>query len=368
MLSKIWIKQFRNLEEIVLEVPAETNFFIFGQNNQGKTNFLEAVYFLGNGKSPRHSDHITLINYDQTEAFIGADYEKSDSKRRLYLKITADGKKSGVINNKGIKHLSALRRELNIEYISADVIRIFQEYPDFRRKDMDRFLSVFDSEYESLLRDYERVIKQKNLVLKLGQAKQNTEIWNEKLVMLAVEIVDKRVAYLEAVGTVLAPFVKSITGIPGKIDLLYLTKSLILPQIDRITYETILRCKLSDSIEKEYRVGYSLYGPHRDDFDIVISDKPLFNFYSRGINRIVAMLLKLSQLIMLDRAYQSFPILLLDDTFAEVDKSKKIDLMALLERECRFFYTSVLPEDKDLFTGPVRDYQMENGRLINGSH
>ena len=163
MLKKVWIKGFRNLKEVTLTLDSDQSLFFLGENNQGKTNFLESIFFLGHGLSPIEDNISNLVHFEESEAYLGADFVRQEVTNRLYFKITKDGKRVGFINNKSLKVFKSIRSLLNIDFISADIIRLFQDYPDQRRVVLDRFCSVFFSEYQAILRKYEKVIKQKNM-------------------------------------------------------------------------------------------------------------------------------------------------------------------------------------------------------------
>ena len=145
----------------------DKNIFIYGDNNQGKTNFIESLFVVGNGKSTMNAPLENLVRFNKKEAIIGVDLDTEESDR-FYLKISNLGKKQGLLNNNPLRSLKDIQKKLNIEYVSADIIRIFQENAEFRRKDLDNFCIKYNDTYESILRNYERTLKQKNSRLQLN--------------------------------------------------------------------------------------------------------------------------------------------------------------------------------------------------------
>jgi DNA replication and repair protein RecF len=364
MLKKLWVKDYRNFDEFVIDLGKKSNFLIIGGNNQGKTNFLESIYFLGNGQSPRESYLGNLVNFDKQEAFLGLDFQKKDTTNRIYFKIGKDGKRVGLYNNKQIRSLSALGKQLDIEYISADIIRIFTESPDFRRKELDRFCSLYFDEYSKHLKAYEKVIKQKNRLIKSTQDKNGIRLWNKQLLEYAGYIVALRKQALVCLSEELVTLSRDVEDSFSR-DLVIHYKNFALQEHDNESYLDILSKKLEDSIEKEIMVGYSLYGPHRDDFYITINEKSLFSFYSRGINRIFAILFKIAQFRKLSTEHRCFPVLLMDDAFAELDLNMKKKMVCLLDGMAQLFYTTVLEEDVSLFSD-AQVFKMKKGVLTNG--
>ncbi len=373
MLKKLWLKGYRNLKECVIDLENKKEVFVFGANNQGKTNFLESLYFAGNGVSPVESDIKNIINFQEKEAFIGIDFVNDSESKRLYVKLTNDGRKQFFFDKKKINSLSLLGQQLNIDFISADIIRIFTESPEFRRKELDRFCSKDLYDYSIYLKQYEKVIKQRNNLIKRYKnarynskskiAKPDLVIWNEKLVQLAEKIVNCRHLALDKISNQLKEVLIQITSLKvNTLDIRYIYNGF--DEIDHINYKEKLKYLLEKYEDNEYKTGYSLFGPHRDDFFIKINNRDLFLFFSKGINRMVAILFRVSQLKILDIKCSNFPVLLLDDAFAELDDLIKSDLVKVIGKYAQMFYTSVIKSDKRLFDN-VTVYEMNKGELVN---
>jgi DNA replication and repair protein RecF len=365
MLKKVWIKGFRNLNEVLIDAGDAKTCFIYGKNNQGKTNFLEALYVLGNLKSVKGGKLLDCLNFNQQEAFIGADVESDNKINRIYIKFNRDGKRYILLNNQPIKKIADLKQLVAIDYISADIIKIFQESPDVRRDILDSFLKIYFSEFKGIYNKYERLISQKNKALKMRADIKIVELFNQQLIELAFKIVQFRLD-----GIVLLEQELNRVLIENNLsELTDLKIKYCFFSLDTINntdnYPTILQQKMADNLEKEQLVGYSLAGPHRDDFVLEISTKNLFCFYSKGINRIMAILFKIAQLNLIRQKKDTcFPVLLLDDVFAEIDIYYKQKITKLLDNYGQIFYTSVISDDVNLF-GKVKQYQMVNGVLEN---
>ncbi|MFA5878589.1 MAG: DNA replication and repair protein RecF [Candidatus Margulisiibacteriota bacterium] len=362
MLKKIWIKDFRNLKEAVYTFDPGKNVFIFGENNQGKTNFLEAINLIGTALSVKDNHIKNLISFDKNECFIGGDFQEEDILLRIYLKIVADGKKFLVINNKPVKKISYLKENFFIEYLSIENIRYFIENSEYRRKSFDKFLSIYDIKYFQLIRNYHKLIKQKNILLKQRGKYHDLQIFNLKIIELADFIVSKRKSIIkimiERFNTILINFNKLKDF---RFDIDY---QLYQDNNSETEYKDYLAGKLEKNYQKEIDIGYSLFGPHRDDFKIYLNEKELSLFYSRGINKLITLLFRYVEITLLREKYHYSPIILFDDVLTELDAEIKQEIVNIYEADTQLFYTSIDKEDKSFFKKVVT-YQMINGELKN---
>jgi DNA replication and repair protein RecF len=203
VLKKIWLKGFRNLDEGVFEFAEKGNVFLWGANNQGKTNFLEALFFLGNGGSPREDNLKNLVGFSAETLFLGGDFADVEGVSRVYFKVSSMGKREGSFNEKRLTRISALRERFPIAFISADAIRIFQESGSFRRRDLDRFCAGFIDGYGANIKRLERIIRQKNQLLKSNPSDEAIRLWNNQLVSVAATVVSGRKLALEKLGLVM---------------------------------------------------------------------------------------------------------------------------------------------------------------------
>jgi DNA replication and repair protein RecF len=366
MLRKIWVSGFRNLEEQLVDLEGRRSTIVYGENNQGKTNFLESIYFLGSGHSPVENKIENLVCFEQKEAVLGLEFETKSEKKKIYFKLNKQGKREGLFDSKRIHSYKRLSDYLRVEYVSADVIQLFQFYADSRRRDLDRFLTTHLPDYGDVLKQYERVIKHKNALLKSDSDLSSLAVWNEKLVTLADKIVSFRLKGLKELERSLETLSNQFGDPYSKsISIQYTVKSLENALEASNSYKEVLLSKLLLSRGKERALGYSLYGPHRDDFVINVDGRSLFTFLSRGINRLFAHLYKVAQLDLLVGKIGFFPVILLDDAFAEIADSLKRKIIRIYEERGQLVYTTVLPGDSDLFDNPSI-FQMTSGKLSSG--
>ena len=362
MIQKVWIKDFRNINECVIECN-KTPLFIYGENNQGKTNFLESIFVLQTGTSPIQSPIQDMVAFGKKEALLGIDFLDDGKKQRAYMTLTREGKKKIFLNNTKLGSIRSIKNRLSVEFISADIIRFFQENPEYRRKNLDQFCSAFFDDYPKELKQLDTALRQKNAAFKKGMFDQ-VPLWNEKITEIAVKIIEKRHKALDLIVSMLCKFTKEILGNElSDISITYECKHLM-PFSTPKAYTLELSDYFKKNSEKEKILGYSLAGPQRDDIHIYINKKSCYSIYSRGINRTVALLLKGAQLSIIKEKKGYFPVLLLDEVFAELDCPKKKVLIPFLVEKAQCIFASIQESDSQFFNG-VSLYSMTNGTLRN---
>ena len=278
-------------------------------------------------------------------AYIGLQIEQ-DTKERVYVKFDSTGKLISTVNNQKETKKNAQKR--NIDYICADALHIFQKDPQFRRRILDRFCSKYDSVYEEKIKIYDKLLRQKNKYLKQESPDDfYVQTLNKQLVVLANIIVQKRMQCLDLIQNKLneKSDLKEKLGIQD-VSIDYSCTRLEFNKDD--DYEEILLQKLEEDRQKEKILGYSLAGPQRDDFDIILGEKSIFSNYSRGINRCYAILFRLAQIDLLISPSTS-QCLLLDDTFAEIDQKNKELLVTDIRKKYQVFYATTSTNDVSFF-------------------
>lgn len=347
MLKKLWIKGFRNFNEVNLDFSSSSKWFFFGDNNQGKSNLLESIYFLTTGKSPREEVLKNLVGFQKPEALLGADFETDAGLHRVYLKLSSDGVRQSMVNNVVVRSFAQLSKLICVSYVSADLIRVFQDSPEGRRHFLDGFCTLYFSEYGSLLKKYSRVVSQKNRLLKTSPELESVLVWNRQLCLLSKSVYEFRLEGLKLLSLVVNELASNFVS--GDVSLKYVIRGYDHENLSSEDYFEWLLERVNGAFIKERALGYSLYGAHRDDFYIEIEGKKLMTFFSRGINRVMSLLIYVSELVILNREGASFPVLLLDDALAELDFKMKVGLLDLMGRYTQLFYASVLEEDKLIF-------------------
>jgi len=365
VISRIWYQNFRNLTESVLVLGTDCPTVIVGGNNQGKTSVLEALSVLLTGKSPLGALLDETISFLEENVSIVGDALVGDTFKRYSVRIKRQEGLFGFCDKESIKSYRKVIREVPSVYISSDILYAFKESPSARRDNLDRFCERYFDDYSGLLRQYGRVVAQKNKLLKQNFSEKDVEIWSEKLVELAGEIIVIRQEGLEKIrvfsnqlGAEMGyEFVEnlSIKYYPSGVE----------NYSEKESYKQQLRDKIKTSFLKESVLGYSLYGIHRDDYVLFLSSQNLFSYFSRGINKMVAILIELAQQLLIVEKSNRYPIILMDEPFSELEFNYKKRLISLINQYFQLVYTSVIEEDQQLFDDKIV-YRMSGGVLYCG--
>lgn len=354
VVSELRLKKFRNFHVYCSEFRPGIN-LIYGKNGQGKTNIIESIYYSINLKSFRTKKIDPLIQYSEQESWIQTRFEKQKVQHNLSILLNKKGKKV-TLDQKKVVASSDFVREYFIVLFSPDQIAEFKEFPQTRRNFFDRFFSFLYPEYLLKIKDYYKLIQNKN---KLLREKRNNEVivWNRLISKILPKIIEIRQ--------------KSIYFFNKKIQELFFfltrkKKEFLIDyknNLDRVTLnEHEIFEFLSFNLEREASAGYALIGPHRDDYRFQLDGKTEKSAFSQGEYRTayLAMELALSDIVSSEKMY--YPILLLDDVFSELDDDVCERLFTRLDNSSnQIFVTSTrVPEG---LSKKGTHFYLENGEL-----
>ncbi len=362
MIKRVWIQSFRNLKECRLEFDSFRHLYIYGRNNQGKTNFLESLFYIGNGKTPSTSDMDLLVNLNAPVAYLGADLSESEEDHRIYIKLDKINGRHMSINNTEIKTRSALLKHCPMVYLSADINRDYTTTPEARRRRINSVLEQLDPEYKRNVKQLVTILRQKNALLKHEFHQELYDIYNQGICNAAPTIVKKRQWYCNEVTSRLKPLLEQVYKNEFKsIEIRY--KSRYLRNNDAIA-DNLYQC-IKDNSFKERQSRNSLYGPQRDDIEIIFNGLDALIFASKGVGRTLSILLTLCDLMLLaEHSGRSLPMFLLDDTLAEIDDEIKQRVISIIQDHAQLIYCTTHKHDR-LFFRDVGVFKMESGELIN---
>ena len=313
-VKKIKIINFRNYKNEEINLEKNINIF-FGDNAQGKTNIIEAIFLGGFGKSFRTNKDKEMINTEKEEATVEIEYEKID--REGKIKINLGNKKSVYINDIKIKKLSELLGKINMVIFNPDDINILKGVPQNRRKFLDIMISQLKPNYMYNLNLYLKTIEQRNNYLRQIQEENKNEelldVWDEELIKYADIIYKYRNEYINKIKEKIKKIHSEITNNKEDIEIEYISEC-----NSKENYKKLLKERRKLDIIK----GYTTKGIHRDDFVIYINNKKLDVYGSQGQHRTTILSLKLSELNIVKEEIGESPILLLDDFMSELDKKR----------------------------------------------
>ena len=308
-INSIKIQNFRNYNEQEIDLSNNINIF-YGDNAQGKTNIIEAVYLSAFGKSFRATKDIEMIRKGEDSANVEISYTTKD--RQGNIKINIADKKEISINGVKAKKYSELLGKINIVLFTPDDISILKSSPDERRRFLNIMISQLRTGYVYNLNNYMKILKQRNNYLKEHNLNlEMLDIWDEKLVEYAEKIYEYRKEFIEKIKERIGNIHKGITN--EKITLTY--------KSDFKNKEELLK-KLKEKRKIDLQRGFTSVGTHRDDFKVCINGEPVKIYGSQGQNRTSILSLKLAELQVIYDEIGEYPVLLLDDFMSELDETR----------------------------------------------
>lgn len=341
ILKKISLLNYRNYEKVSLNLNDKINIFI-GNNAQGKTNILESIYVLALTKSHRNTNDYNLIHYNKDSSKIEGKVKRKNLIDTLEIRLTKTDKK--VFKNKtNIKKISDYISNLNVILFTPDDLEIIKGSPSIRRNLLNIEISQISNRYINTLNEYNKILKTRNEYLKMLYVnhfsdKKYLDILTDKLIEKAIEIYKERKQFIDAINCNIEPIYYEITGI----------HDLSIKYINNCDIEEYSEEKIKEKLQKKYRENYkrellqgmTLYGPHRDDFEFFIKEENLKMFGSQGQQRLSVICFKLSEINIFKENTEDSPILLLDDIFSEIDKTKKNKLIKFINKDIQTIITA----------------------------
>ena len=355
-IKSVELKNFRNYEHEKVEFSSGLN-VLEGKNAQGKTNLVEAVFLCAIGKSPRVNRDKDLIKWNENVSKITINFIKNSGNKKIELYLFANQNKAIKINGMPIKKMGELMGEFNAIYFSPDELKLVKESPDERRRFMDIDLSQFNKNYFYALNKYNKILFQRNKLLKSYNnetIKETLSIWNDQLSEQGSYIILERLKLIEKLKVYASAAHKYLTNNAENMELEYVGKT-------GKTKEEIKKLLLTDyenSFEKDLNLGYTTVGPHRDDIKIVVNNIDIRHFGSQGQQRSAALSLKLAELEVFKSNVGEYPILLLDDVLSELDENRR---KKLLDKISNFQTILTCTEFNEKIS--AKKFNIENGKV-----
>lgn len=326
IIERLALTNFRNYKELEIRFDPQLN-IIYGNNAQGKTNILEAMYVCATSRSHRTSVFKEMINMGEVDAHINLGIRKEDYSYEIDVHLKKNNKKSIAINKLPIKKLDELLGVLHVIMFSPEDLSLIKSGPKERRRFIDIELSQLNSFYYHYLHQFSNILKQRNALLKLCQIKGSPEnieqlaIWDIQFIHYGKKVIELRESFIIELNTIYKKRHYEISGGYESIDLKY-DKNVNLEDFEE---------KLVKNRSKDIKFGSTSVGPHRDDLLFDLDGVDLRKYGSQGQQRTAALSLKLSEIEMAIEKTGQTPILLLDDVLSELDANRQIYLMEHLE-------------------------------------
>ena len=362
-ISNLKLKNYRNYKEINIDFKKNIN-LIYGNNGEGKTNILEAIYLASYGHSNKSAKDNEIINFNEKEAHIKMDFVKNDIENTIEIHIKSDKKKGIALNGIKVKKVSDFLGKINLIFFSPEDLKIIKEGPQKRREFLDKSLCEIDKVYLYNLVRYNKLLEKRNILLKNISQKINEQenidfldAIDENFVESGKIIIKKRNDFLNSIKENIKIVYKYITEGTEELESIY----------EKNVEEDRFDQKLKNNLEKDIRFNSTGVGPHRDDIAFLLNGKDLRKFGSQGQTKIASFACKLSQIQNVRNISGEKPILLLDDVFSELDEEKQEKLTYII-KDMQTIITATGIE-KNIFKNIKVDqvYKIEKGCVINKS-
>lgn len=319
-IEHLSLQNFRNYEHAELNFKEGVN-LLYGDNAQGKTNLLEALYVAATTRSFRGAKDREMIRWNSDSAHIGVILRKDEVPHKIDMHLEPGKRKAAAIDGLPIKRSGELLGMLHTVSFSPDDLDMVKEGPEKRRHFLDMELCQLDKLYLSRLSDYNKALSQRNALLKqLGNDRDllsTLSVWDEQLCKLAEYVITERAAFIEELG----PILEEKHGILSK------GKETL-----GITYEPNVNAadmkeRILKNRERDFYLKTTSVGPHRDDISFQIDGKDVRTYGSQGQQRTVVLALKLAEIEIVKKKINDLPILLLDDVLSELDRNRQLQLL-----------------------------------------
>lgn len=323
IIESIELKNYRNYDELHMEFSAGTN-ILYGNNAQGKTNILEAVYVCCTTKSHRGSKDREMIHFHEDESHIKLNIRKNDVPYRIDMHLKKNKAKGVAINGIPIRKASELFGIVNVVFFSPEDLNLIKNGPAERRKFIDLELCQLNKLYVHSLVSYNRILMQRNKLLKdlffHPEYEETLDVWDMQLVQYGREIIRYRQDFIEQLNEIIRDIHLNLSGEKEILKIVY----------DPNASTENLEQEIKRSRPQDLKQKTTLVGPHRDDIGFYIDDIDIRKFGSQGQQRTAALSLKLAEIELVKKLVRDYPILLLDDVLSELDGERQNHLLSAI--------------------------------------
>ncbi len=326
IIKSLDLTDFRNYEKMHIDFSRGTN-ILYGDNAQGKTNILEAIFLSATGKSHKGCKDSEIIGFGKEEAHLRTMTERDGATYQLDMHLRKSKSKVISIDGQRLKKLTQLVGRVNVVFFSPEDLSIIKNGPDQRRRFLNQELCQLDESYLYNLEQYNKVLKERNKTLKdiiqYPDRRVLLDVEDAQLVQFGTKIISVREAFIKDLNEIISPIHQRLTGDRESLQIRYD------PNVKADEFEEALK----KSREKDIYISQTSIGPQKDDFSFLGKEKnrdeavDFRKYGSQGQQRTASLSLKLSEIEIVKKAKKENPILLLDDVLSELDSNRQNDLL-----------------------------------------
>lgn len=324
IIKSLELKNYRNYESLFMEFDEGTN-ILYGNNAQGKTNILEAIYVCATTKSHRGSKDREIIHFNSEDAHICMKIDRKKVPHKIDMHLKRSKTKGAAIDGLIVKKSSELLGVVNVVFFSPEDLGIIKNGPAQRRRFIDLELCQLDKIYLHHLTNYNKVLNQRNNLLRQlafnPELKDTLDVWDMQLVNFGRQVIEGRMEFIDDLNRIIGPIHYKLSGGSEHLTLVYE------PDVSLDDFEQVLISKRDSDI----RIKTSSVGPHRDDINFMVNGIDIRKYGSQGQQRTAALSLKLAEIELVKQKIHDTPILLLDDVLSELDSFRQNYLMECIK-------------------------------------
>ena len=359
-IKSLTLKNFRNYTDEKLEFSDGVN-ILTGENAQGKTNAAEAVFFLCTGYSPRANRDKLVVKFGENNGEIAGVAESVYGEVSVRIVFSTSDNKRMFVNGMEVLRVSELLGNIHSVFFNPAELKLVQESPEDRRRFMNISLSQMSKNYFRALQSYNKILAQRNNLLKdrdVGLIRETLPVWDAQLCKHAAVIINARNSFLSALAPIAEEKHALLSG--GREKLTMKTESGYYGTEEEIAYA--LGEDLKTGFERDLRLGFTGIGPHRDDIKFMLNGEDARVFGSQGQQRSIALSLKLAETETFKDRFGEYPVLILDDVLSELDKTRQQKLVAAVNCVQTIFTATSVP--RAIFKGvPYRHTVIKSGAI-----
>lgn len=368
-LSRLLLNNYRNYIREVIEPHPQMN-LIRGENAQGKSNLMEAIFLLGMGKSPFSAPSREIIRWGEDWFRLEGQVERRDHSLKVEMIYKKDGGREMTINGQREDNISQLLGRINVVLFSPEDLELLKGGPSLRRRYLDLQLCQISPRYFYSLQQYRRIIQQRNILLKdipfdHTRVRDDLSVWDRQLIQAGTGIIYKRREAMGKLAPLAAEFHKKMSGDQEELTVIYRPSitggDLGPPEEIAADFQRALTAVRGE----ELRRRFTIIGPHRDDISLYINGRDARKYGSQGQQRTAALSLKLAETRYIEGEMGEHPILLLDDIMSELDSRRRQYVYSGIQGKGQVFITGT-GGDEISPDGRGHCYHISQGRVLEG--
>lgn len=355
-IREVNLTNYRNYITLEMAFNQGVN-ILYGENAQGKTNLIEAIYMCSTSKSHRLSKDKEIIRLGEKEAHIHVSFERDEMGHDIDMHMTQRGPKKVAVDKQPIKKMNQLFGQIHVIMFSPEDLGIIKNGPKDRRRFIDMELSQLNPLYMYYLSQYHKVLKQRNQLLKNqdnhGELGALLDVFDEQLIGYGLKVIELRESFVEQLDAIYHEKHKDLSGNRELVHVVY----------ERSVSIDDYKKSMQEKKATDIRMRTTTIGPHRDDLSFVMNDIDLRTYGSQGQQRTAALALKLSEIILVKESTNETPILLLDDVLSELDHHRQTYLIHHLEGIQTFITCTGVEDVIKIGMGEYQLYEVENATI-----